>query len=100
VAVADPKVVSMMEFPGDPDELREKLSGVEELAGRKAGEYGGISSTVVRTDGGIMVINLWDSEDGRHKMGDDPEIRQALSDAGLPAPNAKGYEVLSHRTVS
>jgi hypothetical protein len=90
----------MMEIPGDPDELRTKLSDVEELAGRKAGEYGGISSTVVRTDSGIMIINLWGDEEGRHKMGDDPEIRQAVIDAGLPAPSAKGYEVLSHRTVS
>jgi hypothetical protein len=33
-------------------------------------------------------------------MGDDPEIRQALQDAGLPPPSAKGYEVLEHRTTS
>jgi hypothetical protein len=98
--MADVKVVSIMEFPGDPEELRSQMSGVEEVARRKAAEYGGVSSTVVKTDDGIMLINMWDNEEGRHRMGDDPEIRQAVADAGLPPPSAKGYEVLAHRTVS
>src|SRR5919201_1177417 len=62
-------------------------------------EYGGISSTVVKTDDGVMIINMWGNEEGRHRIGDDPEIRQAIQDAGLPPPSAKGYEVLEHRTV-
>jgi hypothetical protein len=96
--MAEPKAVSMIEVAGDPQELRARMSALEEITRRKASEYGGISSTVVRTDDGIMIINFWDSEDGRHKMGDDPEVRQAVADAGLPAPSAKGYEVLAHRT--
>ena len=98
--MADVKVVSIMEFPGDPMELQAQMSGIEELARRKAADYGGVSSTVVKTDDGIMLINMWDSEEGRHRMGEDPEIRQALADANLPPPSAKGYEVLAHRTVS
>jgi hypothetical protein len=98
--MADVKIVSIMEFEGDPDELRSQMSKVEEVARRKAPEYGGVSSTVVKTDEGIMLINMWDSEEGRHRMGDDPEIRQAVADAGLPPPSAVGYEVLAHRTVS
>jgi hypothetical protein len=54
---------------------------------------------VVKTETGVMVINMWDNEEGRHKMGDDPEIRQALQEAGMPPPSAKGYEVLEHRTT-
>jgi hypothetical protein len=93
------KVVSIMEFEGDPEELRERSRRINEVAQRKAAEYGGISSTVVKTETGVMVINMWDSEAGRHKMGDDPEIRQALQEAGMPPPSAKGYEVLEHRTT-
>jgi hypothetical protein len=91
-------VVSMMEFSGDPDVLKAQMSNVEEVASRKAAEYGGISSTVVRTDDGIMVINMWSDAEGRHKMAEDPEVRQAIQDAGMPPPSAKGYEVLEHRT--
>jgi hypothetical protein len=97
--MADPVVISMMEFEGDPQEIEQKMGGISDLAGRKAAEYGGISSTVVKTDSGVMVINMWDSADGRHRMGEDPEIRQALQEAGMPPPSAKGYEVLSHRTA-
>jgi hypothetical protein len=96
--MAEPVVLSIMEFSGEPDELRQKMSGVDEVARRKAPEYGGISSTVVRSDDGIMIINLWDNEQGRHRMAEDPEIREAIQNAGMPAPNAKGYEVLMHRT--
>jgi len=78
--MAEPVVMSIMEFSGNPDEVLGKMKGVEELASRKASEYGGISSTVVKTDDGVMIINFWDSEDGRHRMGDDPEIRQAIQD--------------------
>jgi hypothetical protein len=97
--MAEPVVVSIMEFSGNPDEVLGKMKDVEEVASRKASEYGGISSTVVKTDDGVMIINFWDSEDGRHRMGDDPEIRQAIQDAGMPPPNAKGYEVIQHQTA-
>jgi hypothetical protein len=93
-------VVSIMEFSGDAEEQKVPMSNVEEVASRPAAEYGGVSSTVVRTDDGIMLINMWSDEEGRHKMAEDPEIRQAIQDAGMPPPSAKGYEVLEHRTPS
>jgi hypothetical protein len=96
--MADPVVVSIMEFSGEPEELRQRMSGIGDVARHKAVEYGGISSTVVRTEDGVMIINFWDSEEGRHRLAEDPEMRQAIQDAGMPPPNAKGYEVLMHRT--
>jgi hypothetical protein len=93
-------VVSMLEFSGDPEELKAQMSNVEEVATRKAAEYGGISSTVVRTDDGIMIINMWSDKEGRHKMAEDPEMRKAIQDAGMPPPAAKGYDVIQHRTPS
>jgi len=94
------EVVSIMEFSGDPEELMSKMGAVEEVASRKAAEYGGVSSTACKTDDGIMIINMWSDEEGRHRMAEDPEIQKAIQDAGLPAPAAKGYEVLQHRTPS
>jgi hypothetical protein len=93
------EVVSIMEFNGDPNQLMTQMGDIEEIAGRKAPEYGGVSSTVVKTDDGIMVINMWDNAEGRHRMADDPEIQAAIQKAGLPPPSAKGYEVIEHRTV-
>ncbi len=92
-------VLSMMSIQGDADELVAKLQEkVAPVSTRKAPSYGGISSTVVRTDDGIMIVNMWETEEGRQKMAEDPEVRQALQEAGFPEPSFKAYEVLWHRT--
>jgi predicted ester cyclase len=93
-------VLSVMSIPGDPDALVARMQEtLEPVAARKAQQYGGISSTVVRTDDGIKIFNLWETEEGRHRMADDPEVQAALREAGFPEPHFKGYEVLSRRTA-
>ena len=92
-------VMSMMRIEGDPEDLMERMKDVSSVAEKIGSEMGAISSTVVRTDSGVMVVNLWRDEQGRHRMGDHPEIRQALQRANLPEPSAEGYEVLMHRSA-
>jgi hypothetical protein len=97
----EPAVVSMMRIKGDPDELVAKAQKtIEPVADQKAAQYGGISSTIVKTDDGIMIINFWANEEGRHKMADDPDVRRAVQEANFPAPGFEGYPVLAHRTVA
>ena len=92
-------VLSMMRISGDPEELVARMQEtIDPVARRKAPQYGGISSTVVRTDDGIMIVNMWETEEGRHQMADDPEVQDALREAGLPRPHFEAYEVLMHRT--
>jgi len=69
------QVLSIMKMQGDPDEILTKMADVEDVAARKAPEYGAISNTVVKTDDGIMILNLWGDEEGRHKLAADPEIQ-------------------------
>jgi hypothetical protein len=90
-------VVSIMELKGDPDELIGQMEPTRELAERKAREYGGIASIVARTDDGAMIINLWETEEGRHQMADDPEMRAQMEKTGF-RPNFKAYEVINYRT--
>jgi hypothetical protein len=63
-------ILTMFEIHGDPDEIvavqEEKI--VPE-ARRIATENGGISNTVVRSDNGVMVVNLWESEEGMQPPG-------------------------------
>lgn len=93
-------VLSVMSLQGDPDDLVSRMeTHLDPVAARKAPQYGGISSTVVRTDDGIAIYNLWSSEEGRHKMGDDPEVRAAVAAAGFPEPHFAGYEVVAQRSV-
>jgi hypothetical protein len=97
----EPAVVSIMRIKGDPNELVAKARDtIQPVAEQKAGQFGGISSTIVKTDDGIMIINFWDNEEGRHKLADDPDVRRAIQEANFPAPGFEGYPVLSHTVVA
>ncbi len=88
-------VVSMMRMQGDADQLAAKLrEHVAPVARRLAPKHGGIANIVVREADGLLVINVWETEEGRHAMADEPEIQAVLRDAGLPRPGFEGYEVL------
>jgi hypothetical protein len=91
-------VVSIMEMHGDANEIFGQMKQMEELAQRKAKEYGGIASIIARKDDGVMIINLWENEEGRHKMADDPEMRSQMEGSGF-RPNFKAYEVLGYTTA-
>lgn len=94
-------VLSVMKIEGDPDELVARMAEtLDPVAARKAPLYGGISSTVVRTDDGIKIFNLWETEEGRHRMAADPDVQEAVRAAGFPAPNFTGYEVLAIRSAA
>ena len=86
-------VVSMMRMSGDTDELMTKLGPIMEIGRELAPGHGGLGSLVARTDDGILAINLWENEEGRQAMAEEPAVLQALASAGLPAPAFEGYEV-------
>lgn len=90
-------VVSTMRMEGNPDELMEKMGPVSDVAERLAPGHGGLLNIVAKTDNGILVINLWENEEGRHAMAEEPEIQQAIQSAGLPRPAFEGHEVLAIR---
>jgi steroid delta-isomerase-like uncharacterized protein len=93
-------VLSVMAIEGDADALAAKMRDtIAPVAARKAPQYGGISTTVVRTDNGIKVFNLWETEEGRHQMAEDPEVLAAVREAGYPQPAFRAHEVLYRRTV-
>jgi len=88
----------MFEVHGDPEELvaleREKIAPV---ARPLAEENGSISNTIVKTDKGIMIVNLWENEEGMEKVA--AEVRPHTTEAGLSGPvNWQKFEVVAHRT--
>jgi hypothetical protein len=88
-------VVSKMRVQGDADTLaaaiREHIAPVAE---RLAEKHGGLANIVAKTDDGILMINVWETEEGRHAMAEEPEIQAAVRAAGFPAPAFKSFEVL------
>ncbi len=91
-------VVSMMRITGDTDELvakmREHLVPVGE---RIAPQHGGLGTIVARTPDGILAINLWENDEGRHAMAEEPEVRAAVAAAGFPTPAFEAFEIAEMR---
>jgi hypothetical protein len=92
-------VVSMMRMTGDPADLAQKLEGIRDVGRRLAPKHGGLGTIAAKTDDGILVINLWENEEGRHAMAEEPEVQEALRTAGLPMPQFEGYEVVDMRIL-
>jgi len=97
----EPKAVSILKLTGDPDELLEwKKEKMDPFMRPKAMKHGAISQTVVKTDDGLMMINFWSTEEGRHEMGDevmnDPEFLRILQERGTERQMPTGYEVVQH----
>jgi hypothetical protein len=91
-------VVSMMRFAGDPDELRAAAQEHVDPVTKRLGEkHGMLANIVARTDDGVLVINLWENEEGRRAMAAEPEVQQAVLAAGFPPPDFEGFEVVSLR---
>lgn len=91
--------LSIMELNGDTDQLLSDLQEhVVPVAARLAPEFGGIQSTMVRTDTGVMIVNLWKDDEGRHRFPEHPEMREAIAKVGI-VPNARAYEVVTHNVA-
>jgi hypothetical protein len=89
-------IMTTFAHTGDPEAMitlaQEKLLPAAEQAGA---EEGHISSTVVRTDDGIMIVNLWDSEADMRRAAQ--RLGPIARASGLPPQkNWRMYEVLRH----
>ncbi len=91
-------ILTIFELRGDPEELfASQEEKVEPIVRPLAAENGAISSTIVRTDEGLMVVNHWESEEGMERVS--AAVRPQVEAMGLPVPtNWRQYEVLAVRT--
>ena len=92
-------VVSMMRLPGDPDELLARITEhLEPVTWRLAPSHGGLLNIVARDgEDGIVVINVWETDEGRRAMAAEPEVQEALGKAALPQPAFEGFDVATIR---
>jgi quinol monooxygenase YgiN len=94
--------LTIMEHKGDPDALLATIKEtIDPVARAKAPEYGGISHAVARTDDGLLIVNVWESEEGSEAMRQDPEVQAAIermASAGVGPPQVRHYELLEYVT--
>jgi hypothetical protein len=89
------------------DDLEALIAAKKELMDPVAdplfAEHGHRWQVVVRTDQGVRLLNLWDSEEGRDRANNDPglvEAREAvLARTGAQA-NYSSYPVLAIKTTT
>jgi hypothetical protein len=88
-------IFTLFEVHGNSEEivaLQEKFLP----AARIAEENGGISHTIVETDHGIMVVNVWETEDGMRNAAE--KIGALARQAGVEEVGWRQYDVLHHGT--
>jgi hypothetical protein len=86
-------ILTTMKIDGDPDELlRLKQEHLDPVTEDIAKQNGGIQHLVGKTDDGILIVNLWEHEEGMEKTA--AEIRPRAQEAGLPQPSEwRQYEL-------
>jgi hypothetical protein len=89
-------ILTTFKHTGDPDEMVNLAEDKVRPAAQQAGaEEGQISSTIVRTEDGIMLINLWETEEGMRRAAE--RIGPVARASGLPPQQEwRMYEVLHH----
>jgi hypothetical protein len=95
------KRLTVIKVKGDTDELlRHKAEVMDPVFEDKVGQYGGLAHITARTDDGVLIVNLWESEEGSEQAFQDPEIQEALKsldDQLSPETERNHYEVVDYR---
>ena len=95
--------LTIIRSSGDPEKLlAAKREHIDPVMKRKAPEYGNLLHVAAQTPEGMLVINLWESEEGSEQAFQDPEIqeaRQAMLDSGAVTgpPEISHYDVVDYR---
>jgi hypothetical protein len=97
------KRLTILEPKGDPDRLLEnKRTHIDPVMERKGPEYGLISHVTAKQPDGLLVVNLWESEEGSERAFQDAEVqearRRAAEASGVSGPpTGSHYEVVDYR---
>jgi hypothetical protein len=75
--------LTIARFSGDPDELLEGYEQSSEVMSGVGRDHGLILHAAAKTDEGLLVVNLWPSEDDSEAAARDPRRLSVLEQSGL-----------------
>ncbi|HEY5052911.1 MAG TPA: hypothetical protein VII45_05820 [Solirubrobacterales bacterium] len=89
-------ILTMFEIHGDTDKiLADHAETIEPIANPLAEENGGLANYMLKTEDGVLIVNVWENEEGMEKVA--AAVRPKAQEAGLPTPqNWRKYEILRH----
>lgn len=81
--------VTIHTLDGDADDLHARKTTHFDPAVRKvAPTFGAIASMTAKTEGGLVIVNVWESADRVAAFTAHPDIQAARDAAGLPMPSS------------
>lgn len=91
-------IVTTFKVLGDPDELlRQKNEKVDPITREVASANGGIEHLVARADDGLLIINVWENEEGMEKTS--AAVMEKAEELGIETPTDwHQYELLQRET--
>jgi hypothetical protein len=75
--------LTLARFSGDPDELLDTYRQSAKRMSEVGRDHGLILHTAAKTDDGVLVVNLWPSEDASEAAARDPRRLTVLQESGL-----------------
>lgn len=93
-------ILTTFQIKGDPDELlRMKHEKIDPIASEVAPANGGIEHMCCKTDEGLLIVNLWQNEEGMEKTA--REVGAKAQEFGMPRPTDwHQYELVDHERPS
>jgi heme-degrading monooxygenase HmoA len=73
-------VVVILEHKGDPERLMAAIDQVTRLAPHPDGV---LAQAIARTEDGMMLVRIWESEQAREAWAENPEHHAALKASGI-----------------
>ena len=90
-------VLVLVKFGGDPDELVASLhQHIDPVMVRLAPENGARWHSLARTEGGVLVVDVWDDAEGMQRVVSMPEVQEALGRAELPEPQFEFHDLVDY----
>jgi hypothetical protein len=75
--------LTIARIAGDPDRLLDGYRHTSSLMDQVGHDHGLIVHAGARTDGGLLIVNLWPTKDGSESAAADPRRAAALHRVGL-----------------
>jgi hypothetical protein len=75
--------LTIARISGDPDHLLPGYQGSSPVMTQVGRDHGLILHAAARTDEGLLIVNLWPSEDGSQAAGADPRRHAVIRQHGL-----------------
>lgn len=95
------KRLTIIELKGDTDAILAQLAEGESVMEAAARENGGIFHVRARSDDGVIIANLWESEEGSDAVFQKPEVQktlEAMQGVVQGPPERTHYEVVEYMT--